>query len=126
MLIGNRLKDLRIERGISAEQLAAELEIGVAMVFRYENNKSDPSSQVLTKIARYFKVSTDYLVGLARDPHPPDPAPYLDYDWPPATTDELRLMDETRKGNFEDAAKLLIEMHRQWLEHHGFDLTNLK
>jgi len=114
MLIGIRLKELRIERGISADQLAAEIGIGVAMVFRYENNKSDPSTDVLTRMARYFKVSTDYLVGLAANPNPCEPSPYLEHEWP--STNELRLTDATRKGDFQEAAKLLIKMHQEWME----------
>ena len=68
MIKGDRLRQLRTDRGLSAEALAAELNIGLSQVFRYEAEKTDPSSDVLIKIALYFKVSTDYLVGLARDP----------------------------------------------------------
>lgn len=114
MLIGIRLKELRSERGISADQLAAELQIGVAMVFRYENNKSDPSSDVLTRIARYFKVSTDYLVGLAVNPNPYEHSTYIEHEWP--SRNELLLTEATRKGDFEEAAKLLIQMHEAWME----------
>lgn len=114
MIKGQRLKQLRWDFGISAEQLAEAVGIGVAMIYRYEAEKSDPTSDVLVRIAGYFKVSTDYLVGLARDPDPPDPAAYMDYDWPPAKTDELVLLDAVRHGKFAEAIETLLEMYYEW------------
>lgn len=63
MINGQRLKQLRKERNITAQSLADDLQIGVCAVFRYEANKTDASSTMLSKFADYFNVTTDYLLG---------------------------------------------------------------
>lgn len=114
MIKGERLKQLRLGRGLSAEDLAKRIAVGVAQIYRYEAEKTDPSSDVLIKLALFFKVSTDYLVGLARDPDPSDPAPYLEYDWPPATTDEIFLLECFRQHKYLEAIKIILEAHAEW------------
>jgi transcriptional regulator with XRE-family HTH domain len=65
---GDRLKDLRVRHGYSRDKLANLLDIGEASIPRYESNSSLPSSEVLTKIAVLFGVTSDYLLGLTDDP----------------------------------------------------------
>lgn len=61
---GGRLKSLRINSGLSQEQLATRLGITKGMVSSYETSMRMPSYTSLIKIARMFRVSTDYLLGL--------------------------------------------------------------
>ncbi len=63
LINGERLKALRENNKLSAQDLADELGIGVAQVFRYEAEKTDPTTGTLLKIADFFHVSTDYLLG---------------------------------------------------------------
>lgn len=62
---GDRLKELRESKGLSAQELATELEIGVAQVFRYEAGKTAPASTAIIKFAKFFEVTSDYLLGLS-------------------------------------------------------------
>lgn len=62
-VFGNRLKELRIAAGISQDKLANELQIAVKSIQRYERGYR-PDTYVLVKLATYFNVSTDYLLGL--------------------------------------------------------------
>lgn len=59
-----RLKDLRIEKGLSIQALSKEVSIGVASICRWENGKADVKGAQLIVLARYFEVSVDYLLGL--------------------------------------------------------------
>ena len=59
-----RLKDLRIEKGLSIQTLSKEVNIGVASICRWENGKADVKGAQLIVLARYFEVSADYLLGL--------------------------------------------------------------
>ena len=59
-----RLKDLRIEKGLSIQALSKEVNIGVASICRWENGKADVKGAQLIVLAKYFEVSTDYLLGL--------------------------------------------------------------
>jgi transcriptional regulator with XRE-family HTH domain len=122
MIKGDRLKELRLERGLSREDLAKVINVGSAQIYRYEAEKTDPSSDVLVKFALYFKVSTEYLVGLAIDRHPPEPAAYADYDWPPATTDELFLLEHFRKHDYLEAMEIILNAHAEWKNNPFIDL----
>lgn len=59
----NRLKLLRKERGLFQSDIAKVLNVSVAAVGFYENEKRDMSPDTILKIADYFNVSTDYLLG---------------------------------------------------------------
>ena len=59
-----RLKQLRTESGLSQKQLAAELDTTNSSVCDWECGRSEPDIATLNKIAKYFNVSTDYLLGL--------------------------------------------------------------
>lgn len=59
----NRIKQLRMERGITQAELAEILNISPRAVGYYENEEREPDYDTLTKIAEYFDVSIDYLLG---------------------------------------------------------------
>jgi transcriptional regulator with XRE-family HTH domain len=60
---GNILKFLRNNRGLSQRELAKILNVAPSTLAMYELNKREPNYETLTKIADYFQVSTDYLLG---------------------------------------------------------------
>jgi len=62
MLIGQRIKSLRKERGWSQGELAQRLGTDARQISRYENSRMTPSAEAVVKIARVFDVSTDYLL----------------------------------------------------------------
>lgn len=59
-----RLKELRIEKGLSIQGLSKATKIGVASICRWENQQADVKGTQLIVLARYFGVSIDYLMGL--------------------------------------------------------------
>ena len=61
---GSRLTKLRKDRGLSLEQLAKELKFTKISLSLWENNQKALSINNLIKIAKYFNVSVDYLLGL--------------------------------------------------------------
>ncbi|KEI81184.1 helix-turn-helix domain-containing protein [Clostridium botulinum] len=62
-MLNERIKELRKEKGITQEELAKHVGVSTSMVGMYETNARKPSYEVLSKIAKYFRVSTDYLLG---------------------------------------------------------------
>ena len=64
-MIGQRLKRLREEKGLTQQQLADELHLTYHAVSGYERNNSEPDDEILINIATYFHVSSDYLLGLS-------------------------------------------------------------
>ena len=59
----NRIKNLLEKRGLIQELLAAELGITQQMLSKYERDSSIIKVDVLKKLAEYFNVTTDYLLG---------------------------------------------------------------
>ena len=63
MNVGTRIAELRNNAHMSQFQLAKVLKIGTSTLGMYETNKREPSPKVLKRIADYFNVSIDYLLG---------------------------------------------------------------
>lgn len=63
-IFAERLKELRIEKGLSIQALAKNIKISSSSLCRWENNQADVKGSQLIILAKYFKVSSDYLLGL--------------------------------------------------------------
>lgn len=61
----SRIKQLRENRGLIQEILASELEITQQMLSKYERDVLCIKVDVLKRIAEYFNVTTDYLLGVS-------------------------------------------------------------
>ena len=62
-MLNERIKELRVARGLSQVELAEKIGISKQSVSNWENDNIQPSIEMLIKIARTFSVSTDYLLG---------------------------------------------------------------
>jgi len=67
-MFSDRLRELRERASFSRERMADALDIGSASIARYERGENDPTADVLLKMARFFSVSVDYLLGADDDP----------------------------------------------------------
>lgn len=65
-----RLKDLREDHDLSQQQVATYLGMKQPQYSRYERGIRDIPSDILIKLALYYKTSTDYILGLTNDPAP--------------------------------------------------------
>ena len=63
-IFGKRLKDLRKENGLSMKKLSELVNIGIASIYRWENDQSVVNGDQLIIFAKFFNVTTDYLLGL--------------------------------------------------------------
>lgn len=61
----SRIKTLREKRGLIQEILAAEVGITQQMLSKYERDISVIKVDILKKLAEYFNVTTDYLLGMS-------------------------------------------------------------
>jgi transcriptional regulator with XRE-family HTH domain len=64
---GERIALLREKHGMTQEDLASALGISRASLSHYETNRREPDHETITKIADYFRVTTDYLLGRTDD-----------------------------------------------------------
>lgn len=63
-VFGERLKQLRTEKGIGQDKLAKTLGLSNASISYWETGKQLPTIEAVYKLAVYFGVSADYLLGL--------------------------------------------------------------
>ena len=68
----DKLRNLRDEASISREELATKTGITYAALSKYETGEREPDFKTLRKIAQYFDVSIDYLLGNSKVKTPED------------------------------------------------------
>lgn len=64
MSLGERLKKLRLDHGMTQMDLCARLNIEQSTLANYESNRRIPKAETLLNIASIFDVTTDYLLGI--------------------------------------------------------------
>ena len=65
LTIQERLKDLRVERGLTLEQLAEQTGLSKSALGKYEaDDFKDISPFSIVTLAKFYGVSTDYLLGM--------------------------------------------------------------
>lgn len=61
-MFGNVLKNLRVSKGLSQEELSNKFGVSTSTIGMYETNKREPNFGLLKEFANFFNVSTDYLL----------------------------------------------------------------
>lgn len=95
-VLGERIKKLRKQRKITQEELGKKVNVTKVSISGYENGNRTPDTETLQKIADYFGVSTDYLLGRTDE---------KEYAW-----DELTEKDE------KDIAKRMEKLKKDLME----------
>lgn len=60
----SRIKELRLQKGLTYSQLASEFGKSEGAIRAWETGRTKPDADTLIKLAEYFECSTDYLLGL--------------------------------------------------------------
>ena len=110
LTIPERLKDLRIEKGVNQDAVAASVDVSSSAVSGYENiEDKDISHRAIIALAKYYGVTADYLLGLTEIKNRPN-----------AELHELHLDDKTidllKSGRINN--RLLCEManHKAFMQ----------
>lgn len=93
-MIGNRLKELREELKLLQKELADKLNLTQQTISLYESNKREPDFDILEKIADFFDISVDYLLGRTDIKHTISKA-----------TDNLEISESTEISSISDDIK---------------------
>jgi transcriptional regulator with XRE-family HTH domain len=67
-----RLRELRTDRKLTQKRLGEILEVNSTTITKWEQGKFEPPTEMIKKIAVYFDVSTDYLLGQTDEISPVD------------------------------------------------------
>lgn len=105
-LRGDRLRELRENFGLTQEELAERLNLGIRQIHRYENEITDPSGDIIARLAKELYVTTDYLLGLVDDPA----QDLTEEDLSPM---ERKLVDAVRKGLIVEALETITVISKR-------------
>ena len=88
---GERLDELRRDKGLTQDQLGAILNVSGKTISHYENDLAAPKINTLIKMAELFDISADYLLGLNNDEIPASQKYYLSLsrEYPPEIKKDL-------------------------------------
>lgn len=87
-----RLRELRLEKKVSQQQLADILHVTQQSIHKYEHGTAEPDLSIIIAMAKYFDTSVDYLIGYSDVP-----IKYELYDVEHSlTASELRLLEYYR------------------------------
>lgn len=64
VILGQRLKELREERGLTQKEVADALNIHSVTYLHYEKDQREPPLSLLADMAKFYGESVDYLLGL--------------------------------------------------------------
>ncbi len=67
-MIGQRLKMLRVERGLTQAQLAKMLGVSPSAIGMYEQGRREPDNKTISRLALLFNVTTDFMLGVDHSP----------------------------------------------------------
>lgn len=67
MTFGKIEKNLRLDNGLTMDEVAKAIGINKSDISRYENEITKPNAEVVIKFAKYYGVTTDYLLGLTTE-----------------------------------------------------------
>ncbi len=93
MTFGERLKQIRMDRNMSQEELATILETSKQVISRYENNQRSPKISIVEEYSKKLGVDINYLLGDEKKPESDSP----DIELSKEEKDLFRLVPPDRK-----------------------------
>ena len=97
-----RLREARINNGLTQKEVAAYLNVTQTAVSDWERSEREPDLETITKLAKLFKVSTDYLLGRDEAQHDNDDEALEFLDEIHKRPEMKTLFQVTRKATKED------------------------
>ena len=121
MSIGQRIRELRIEAGMTQQELAEKIRISKPNISKYENDQIEPNAALLASIADLFHTTSDYLLCISDERNKPSAAaPKADdglsekdeKDISRTLSETLSRLEEAQDGLMFDGAPLDDETRR--------------
>lgn len=67
MTLGNKLRQLRQERGLTTREVSKLFNVGKSTISNYETDYRKPDADMLKRLADFYEVTVDYLLGRTTD-----------------------------------------------------------
>lgn len=113
-ITGSRLAMLRKENNMTQKELAKILSMAPSTISSYENGRNYVDITKLNKLADFFEVSADYLIGRTDERRPTDfyqHSRYNDY-YIREITDTMLTLDETGRNDVLQYAKFISQQQK--------------
>ncbi len=111
MSFGERLKQLREQKGLIQQDIADLLKVGRATIAGYETKGKQPDYEKLNKLADFFNVSIDYLLG-------------RELTQENKTYEQERYIESLKLDTAEDAIKFILQQP-SIMEFGGYNLNEM-
>lgn len=98
--MAQRLRFLRDDLGWTREKVSDDLGLGTNSLYQWESGSNDPSIGVVKRLAAYYGVSADYLLGLSDNPAP--------FDLGQITPKEIAVLRAWRAGDLLTAIRIIV------------------
>jgi len=105
--LGIRLKELRKKHGLTQKALADILLIDNSSISKYENDRAIPENELLQRIADFFSVSVDYLLGRS-DISSPKKSTLNDLDLNPKDKKDIEKIFNSTLESLENQEGLML------------------
>jgi transcriptional regulator with XRE-family HTH domain len=118
MMIGKKLKKLRLNFNLTKREVAGVLGIHETTYGKYELGHREPDFESIKRLATYFNVSLDYLFGTTDDPAPPrkQEANILLSKAPPLFSPVMPALSDDGRKKVESYAQYVAEQERKEAE----------
>jgi len=102
LMIGERLRKLRKSHNLTQEQVAAYLSVAKSTISQYENNINEPDIDTIIRLADWYDVTVDYMLGRELYPLPANTRELAPILRERLTDDELEYLQDS------------LELYRKW------------
>lgn len=119
-ILPKRIRELKEQRGVSQKKLAEVLDTTPQNISLYENGLSKPSWISIIKLAIFFHVSTDYLLGIEPEPTP-DPEMKAMCKYLGLSEAAIQNLHNEARGQYGNIAIDAILSDRGFSDFHGFN-----
>lgn len=108
-LRGERLRELRLQAQLTQEELAERLAVHQGQIYRYESGNTDPDGDIVGRMAKVLRVTTDYLLGLTDSPT----QVIGEGDLSPDERELIRAYRQKRAGKLLEAAASIVKENEE-------------
>lgn len=108
----NRLRELRQTKNLSQNEIAEKYNIDRTTVGKWESNISTPNVEIIKDLAKYFNVTTDYLLGNSNIKQQTKKDDNLEEEFP----EGLKMLRRANKELTEEGKKKMLEMAQLFID----------
>lgn len=109
MTLHERMKELQTDSDVKIRTLAARFQISENVLGNYLNGKRRVPTDILAEFAKFYHVTTDYLLGLTDDPNPPYPVSTAEREM----LERFRSLSKEQRELIHQSIELMVQQNQR-------------